>query len=89
MLPIQGDAAAAFPGGLTFGQLAPKTLKPFSGANGRDFETWFRSFEDAVRMVNPPLPDQLKTNTLVGYLEGEARDLVDEMSEEGTISTAS
>uniref|UniRef100_A0A183GUL2 Integrase_H2C2 domain-containing protein n=1 Tax=Heligmosomoides polygyrus TaxID=6339 RepID=A0A183GUL2_HELPZ len=82
MLPIQGDAVAAFPSGLTFGQLAPKTLKPFSGADGRDFETWFRSFEDAVRMVNPPLPDQLKTNTLVGYLEGEARDLVDDMSEE-------
>ncbi|KAK6031063.1 hypothetical protein OSTOST_02792 [Ostertagia ostertagi] len=30
-------------------------------------------------MVNPPLPEQLKTNTLVGFLDGEARDLIDEM----------
>ncbi|EYC37942.1 hypothetical protein Y032_0755g2075, partial [Ancylostoma ceylanicum] len=33
-------------------------------------------------MVNPPLPEQLKTNTLVGFLEGEARDLVDEMPDQ-------
>ncbi|VDP37032.1 unnamed protein product [Heligmosomoides polygyrus] len=82
MPPMEGDTPAAPNSGLTFGQFAPKTLKSFSGADGRDFATWFRSFEDMVRMVNPPLPDQIKTNSFVGHLEGEARDLVDEMPDE-------
>ncbi|VDP03841.1 unnamed protein product [Heligmosomoides polygyrus] len=30
-------------------------------------------------MVNPPMPEQLKVNNLVSYLDGEARDLVEEM----------
>ncbi|RCN25975.1 hypothetical protein ANCCAN_28308 [Ancylostoma caninum] len=34
-----------------------------------------------IRMINPPMPDQLKTNTLVGFLDGEARDLIDDMSD--------
>ena len=32
-------------------------------------------------MVNPPMHEQLKTNTLVGFLEGEARDLIEEMQD--------
>ncbi|VDO68465.1 unnamed protein product [Heligmosomoides polygyrus] len=82
MPPMEGVTPATPNSGLTFGQFAPKTLKSFSGADGRDFATWFRSFEDMARMVNPPLPDQIKTNTFVGHLEGEARDLVDEMPDE-------
>ncbi|EPB67268.1 hypothetical protein ANCCEY_13639 [Ancylostoma ceylanicum] len=63
------------------GQLAPRNMKCSRGSE-QDFESWLRRFEDLVRMVNPPLPEQLKTNTLVGFLEGEAWDLVDEMPDQ-------
>lgn len=63
---------------LVFGQLAQKKIKRFLGSE-QDFESWLRSFEDIVRMVNSSLLEQLKTNTLVGILEGEARELVGEM----------
>ncbi|RCN40313.1 hypothetical protein ANCCAN_13737 [Ancylostoma caninum] len=78
----EGDPPINTPSGLTYGQLAPKTIKCFSGADNQDFESWLRRFEDVVRMVNPPLPDQLKTNTLVGFLEGEARDMVEDMPDQ-------
>ena len=32
-----------------------------------------------IRIINPPIPEQLKTNTLVGFVDGEARDLLDDM----------
>ncbi|XGW34393.1 hypothetical protein V3C99_018341 [Haemonchus contortus] len=67
---------------LTYGQLAPKPIKCFSGFDDQDFEAWLRKFEDTVRMVTLPLPDQLRINTLVGFLEGGARDLIDDLSEE-------
>ncbi|KIH68678.1 hypothetical protein ANCDUO_00987 [Ancylostoma duodenale] len=82
MSPPEGDSShASVLGGLTLGQLAPKNIKCFTGSE-QDFVSWLRRFEDLVRMVNPPLPEQLKTNTLVGFLEGEARHLVDEMPDQ-------
>ncbi|KHJ92750.1 integrase core domain protein [Oesophagostomum dentatum] len=76
-----GESLPVVFSGLTLGQLAPKNIGTFSGLANQDFESWLRKFEDVVRMVNPPLPEQLKTNTLVGFLEGEARDLVEEMQD--------
>ncbi|RCN27291.1 retrotransposon gag protein [Ancylostoma caninum] len=64
---------------LAFGQFKPKPPTQFSGAESQEFSSWLRRFEDMVRMVNPPMPEQLKVNTLVGFLEGEARDLIDEL----------
>ncbi|RCN50890.1 hypothetical protein ANCCAN_02903 [Ancylostoma caninum] len=82
MSPPDGDSShASVLGGLTFGQLASENNKCFTGSE-QDFESWLRRFEDLVRMVNQALPQQLKTNTLVGFLEGEARDLVDEMPDQ-------
>ncbi|KHJ78584.1 hypothetical protein OESDEN_21793, partial [Oesophagostomum dentatum] len=63
------------------GQFAPKLPNSFSGSENQDFESWLRRFEDMTRMINPPIPDQLKTNTLVGFLDGEARDLIDDMTD--------
>lgn len=73
----QSSGAPAFE--LAFGQFKPMPITIFNGSTGQDFSTWLRRFEDLVRMVNPPMPEQLKVNNLVGYLDGEARDLVEEM----------
>ncbi|EPB69859.1 retrotransposon gag protein [Ancylostoma ceylanicum] len=64
---------------LAFGQFKPKPPTQFNGAESQEFSSWLRRFEDMVRMVNPPMPEQLKVNTLVGFLEGEARDLIEEL----------
>ncbi|KHJ94683.1 hypothetical protein OESDEN_05385 [Oesophagostomum dentatum] len=63
------------------GQFAPKLPNSSSGSENQDFESWLRRFGDMIRMINPPISDQLKTNALVGFLDGEARDLIDDMTD--------
>ncbi|KAK6021900.1 hypothetical protein OSTOST_12417 [Ostertagia ostertagi] len=78
---MEGDPVSTPICGLTYGQLTPKPIKCFSGSDDQDFDSWLRKFEDMVRMVAPPLPDQLRINTLVGFLEGGARDIIDDLSD--------
>ncbi|KAK6015679.1 hypothetical protein OSTOST_18869, partial [Ostertagia ostertagi] len=78
---MEGDPVATPICGLTYGQLTPKPIKCFSGSDDQDFESWLRKFEDVVRMVSPPLPDQLRINTLVGFLEGGERDIIHDLSD--------
>ncbi|KAK6032295.1 hypothetical protein OSTOST_01530 [Ostertagia ostertagi] len=64
---MEGDPVTTPICGLTYGQLTPKPIKCFSGSDDQDFESWLRKFEDLVHMVTPPLPDQLRINTLVVF----------------------
>ncbi|VDK69947.1 unnamed protein product [Cylicostephanus goldi] len=57
----------------------------FSGANGGDltpFSVWLRRFEDIQNLRPAPLSQKLKAYHLIAYLEGAAREKVDELTEE-------
>ncbi|VDL81177.1 unnamed protein product [Nippostrongylus brasiliensis] len=71
----------------TVATLVPDSGTPripsFSGVGDLvTFSGWLRRFEDVARMRTPPLTDEQKANLLVAYLEGVAREKIEELSVE-------
>ncbi|XGW17793.1 hypothetical protein V3C99_002409, partial [Haemonchus contortus] len=68
--------ASCFPDGAF-----PK-LQLFTGSSDSpQFSLWLRRFEDVLRMRGTPLTEEQKANFLIGYLDGAAREKVDELPE--------
>uniref|UniRef100_A0A7I5ECR1 Gag protein n=1 Tax=Haemonchus contortus TaxID=6289 RepID=A0A7I5ECR1_HAECO len=68
--------ASCFPDGAF-----PK-LQLFTGSiDSPQFSLWLRRFEDVLRMRGTPLTEEQKANFLIGYLDGAAREKVDELPE--------
>ncbi|WKX95512.1 hypothetical protein Q1695_012178 [Nippostrongylus brasiliensis] len=58
-------------------------IPAFSGSgDGIQFSVWLRHFEDVVRMLTVPLSSEQKANLLIAYLDGPAREKIDDLSDE-------
>ncbi|KHJ94973.1 zinc knuckle [Oesophagostomum dentatum] len=52
-----------------------------SGENSMQFSIWLRRLEDIIRMRGVPMNSEQKANFLIGYLDGVAREKIEELSE--------
>ncbi|EPB78884.1 zinc knuckle [Ancylostoma ceylanicum] len=62
------------------GQLPRISPYTGSGDNATQFSIWLRRLEDVLRMRSPPLNSEQKANFLIGYLDGVAREKIEELS---------
>ncbi|KIH46347.1 hypothetical protein ANCDUO_23602 [Ancylostoma duodenale] len=62
------------------GQLPRISPYTGSGDNVTQFSIWLRRLEDVLRMRSPPLNSEQKANFLIGYLDGVAREKIEELS---------
>ncbi|EYB99775.1 hypothetical protein Y032_0120g931 [Ancylostoma ceylanicum] len=53
-----------------------------SGENVAQFSIWLRRLEDIIRMRGVPMSSEQKANFLIGYLDGVAREKIEELSED-------
>ncbi|VDP06348.1 unnamed protein product [Heligmosomoides polygyrus] len=62
----------------------PPNLQPFSGSEGnqKQFSVWLRRVEDAFRLGRYPATPEHKANFLINYLDGFAREKVEELTQE-------
>ncbi|VDP40028.1 unnamed protein product, partial [Heligmosomoides polygyrus] len=80
-----GERLDALPQVAILGQEARSmSITPFSGITeeAAQFSIWLRRLEDIMRLRGAALSNEQKANFLIGYLDGIAREKVEELDEE-------
>lgn len=58
-----------------------RSLTLFNGEGDTPFDDWYRRFEDLARASPVPLTPQLKVNSLIAHLDGNARDKISDLDD--------